>query len=141
MTPGGPAGGRAPALPPSDRIVLRGLRVFGHHGCLPHETEVGQVFVIDLELAVDLAGAGRSDDLGQAVHYGDLAGRVAELVAGRPRRLIEAVAEDVAGLVLADERVHEVRVRVTKPHAPLPVDAEVAVEVVRARTPAAEAVP
>jgi dihydroneopterin aldolase len=55
-------------------------------------------------------------------------------VGGRPRRLVEAVAEDVASLVLADERVHEVRVRVAKPHAPLPVDAaEVAVELVRSR--------
>jgi dihydroneopterin aldolase len=117
-----------------DRIHLRGLRVFGRHGILPHEAELGQVFVIDLELAVDLAAAGRDDDLASTVDYGRLAGRVAELVAGRPRRLVEAVAEDVAGLVLADGRVREVRVRVAKPHAPLPVDAaEVAVEVVRGR--------
>jgi dihydroneopterin aldolase len=118
-----------------DRIQLRGLRVFGRHGVLPHETELGQVFVIDLELALDLAAAGRDDDLAQTVDYGKLAGRVAELVAGRPHRLVEAVAEDVAGLVLADGRVREVRVRVAKPHAPLPVDAaEVAVELVRARS-------
>jgi dihydroneopterin aldolase len=117
-----------------DRILLRGLRVFGHHGQLPHETELGQVFVIDLELALDLGPAGRADDLGKTVDYGQLAGRVAELVAGRPRRLVEAVAEDVASMVLADGRVDEVRVRVAKPHAPLPVDAaEVAVELVRGR--------
>jgi dihydroneopterin aldolase len=117
-----------------DRILLRGLRVFGHHGVLGHETDLGQVFVIDLELAIDLGPAGRTDDLGETVDYGSLAGRVAELVGGRPRRLVEAVAEDVASLVLADERVHEVRVRVAKPHAPLPVDAaEVAVELVRSR--------
>jgi dihydroneopterin aldolase len=118
----------------SDRILLRGLRVFGHHGVLAHETDLGQVFVIDLELALDLGPAGRAVVLGGPVAYGSLAGRVAELVGGRPRRLIEAVAEDVASLVLADERVHEVRVRVAKPHAPLPVDAaEVAVELVRGR--------
>jgi 7,8-dihydroneopterin aldolase/epimerase/oxygenase len=118
----------------SDRILVRGLRVFGHHGVLAHETDLGQVFVIDLELALDLGPAGRTDDLGETVDYGSLAGRVAELVGGRPRRLVEAVAEDVASLVLADERVYEVRVRVAKPHAPLPVDAaEVAVELVRSR--------
>jgi dihydroneopterin aldolase len=43
------------------------------------------------------------------------------------------VAEDVAQLVLADERVRQVRVRVTKPQAPLPVDAAVAVEIIRDR--------
>ena len=66
---------------------------------------------------------GGADDLDRTVDYGSLAGRVAEVVGGRPRKLLEAVAEDVAQLVLADERVRQVRVRVTKPQAPLPVDA------------------
>ena len=116
-----------------DRILLEGLRVHGRHGVLPHEAELGQLFVVDLELQLDLAPAGRSDDLGQTVDYAALTGRVVELVASRPRTLIEAVAEDVAQLVLADERVRQVRVRVTKPQAPLPVDAAVAVEITRDR--------
>jgi 7,8-dihydroneopterin aldolase/epimerase/oxygenase len=116
-----------------DRILVRNLRVFAHHGALPEEGERGQVFVIDLDLRLDLGPAGRSDDLERTVDYGGLTGRVAELVAARRRNLIEAVAQDVADLVLADGRVREVRVRVSKPHAPLPVDAEVAVELVRAR--------
>jgi dihydroneopterin aldolase len=114
-----------------DRILLQGLRVHGRHGVLPHEAELGQVFVVDLELHLDLAPAGRSGDLGDTVDYGELAGRVAELVGGRPRRLLESVAEDLAALALADPRVEAVRVRVAKPHAPLPVDASVAVEVTR----------
>jgi dihydroneopterin aldolase len=118
-----------------DRILLEGLRVFAHHGALPHERQLGQVFVIDLEVGLDLAPAGQADDLERTVHYGVLAGKVAELVAARQRRLIEAVAEDVAALVLADQRVRRVRVRVGKPHAPLPVDARVAVEIVRERRP------
>jgi 7,8-dihydroneopterin aldolase/epimerase/oxygenase len=116
-----------------DRILLSGLRVHGHHGVLAHEADLGQVFVVDLELAVDLAPAGRSDDLGRTVDYGSLAGRVAEVVGGRPRKLLEAVATDVADLVLADQRVRRVRVRISKPQAPLPVDATVAVEITRDR--------
>ena len=50
-----------------------------------------------------------------------------------PHELLEAVAEDLAQLVLADERVRQVRVRVTKPQAPLPVDGSVAVEITRDR--------
>ncbi|HXP14432.1 MAG TPA: 2-amino-4-hydroxy-6-hydroxymethyldihydropteridine diphosphokinase [Actinomycetes bacterium] len=50
-----------------------------------------------------------------------------------PYELLETVAEDVAQLVLADDRVHQVRVRVAKPQAPLPVDATVAVEITRDR--------
>ena len=121
-----------------DRILLRGLRVRGHHGVLPHEAQLGQLFEVDLELALDLAAAGRADDLDLTVDYGSLAGRVAEVVGGRPRKLLEAVAEDVAQLVLADQRVRQVRVRVTKPQAPLPVDASVAVEITRDRVATGE---
>jgi dihydroneopterin aldolase len=125
-----------------DRILLSGLRVRGHHGALPHEGQLGQVFVVDLELAMDLGAAGRTDDLDKTVDYGSLAGRVAEVVGGRPRKLLESVAEDVAMLVLADERVRQVRVRVTKPQAPLPVDAAaVAVEITRDREAAGEGPP
>jgi 7,8-dihydroneopterin aldolase/epimerase/oxygenase len=119
--------------PSGDRIRLSGLRVFAHHGALAHERELGQVFVIDVDLGLDLAPAAAGDDLTRTVHYGELAERVAAVVAGGRRTLIEAVAEDVAGLVLGDERVRDVRVRVTKPHAPLPVDAEVSVEITRVR--------
>jgi dihydroneopterin aldolase len=77
----------------TDRILLSGLRVRGHHGVLAHEAQLGQVFVVDLELALDLAPAGRTDDLDRTVDYGSLAGRVAELVSGRPRKLLEAVAD------------------------------------------------
>jgi dihydroneopterin aldolase len=116
-----------------DRILIRNLRVFGHHGVLAEEAARGQVFVLDLDLSMDLEPAGRSDELDRTVDYGGLTARVADLVAGSRRQLLEAVAADVADLVLADERVLGVRVRVTKPHAPLGVDAEVAVEVVRGR--------
>ena len=57
----------------ADRILLTGLRVRGHHGVLPHEAQLGQVFVVDLELAVDLApnpegvGGPLLNHLGQAV--------------------------------------------------------------------------
>jgi dihydroneopterin aldolase len=117
----------------SDRVRLSNLRVFAHHGALPHERELGQVFVIDVDLGMDLAPAGTSDDLTRTLHYGHLAKAVAALVQSTPRNLIEAVAEDVAALVLRDERVHDVRVTVTKPHAPIAVDAEVSVEITRSR--------
>jgi len=118
---------------PGDRILVRNLRVFAHHGVLPHEAERGQVFVLDLDLSVDLEAAGRDDDLERTVDYGGLTERVAELVASSRRQLLEAVATDVAELVLADRRVQQVRVRVAKPHAPIRADAEVAVELVRGR--------
>jgi 7,8-dihydroneopterin aldolase/epimerase/oxygenase len=117
-----------------DRITVTGIEVFAHHGVLPHERELGQRFVIDLALELDLAPAAASDDVADTVHYGELAAEVAALVAGEPVDLIETVAERVAARCLADERVHAAEVTVHKPAAPLPVvAAEVAVTVRRAR--------
>lgn len=118
----------------SDRIALRGLTVRGHHGVFDHERRDGQDFVLDLVLDVDLAEAGASDDLADTVDYGALAEGAAAVVAGPPRRLIEAVAAEVAQRVLDDERVTAVEVTLHKPQAPITVPFDdVAVVVRRSR--------
>jgi dihydroneopterin aldolase len=119
----------------SDRITLTGLRVFGYHGVFEHEKRDGQDFLIDVTVWLDLTAAAASDDLTQTVHYGELAERVAAIVAGDPRDLIETVAGDIADEVLTDERVGEVEVTVHKPSAPIPLSfQDVAVTVRRRRS-------
>jgi dihydroneopterin aldolase len=118
----------------SDRITLTGLRVFGYHGVFEHEKRDGQDFLIDVTVWLDLTAAAATDDLTQTVHYGELAERVAAIVAGDPRDLIETVAGDIADEVLTDERVREVEVTVHKPSAPIPLSfQDVAVTVRRTR--------
>ena len=118
----------------SDRIALRGLQVWGHHGVYDHERRDGQDFVLDLVLDVDLAKAGASDDLADTVDYGALAEGAAAVVAGPPRRLIESVAAEVAQRVLDDKRVAAVEVTLHKPQAPITVPFDdVAVVVRRSR--------
>jgi 7,8-dihydroneopterin aldolase/epimerase/oxygenase len=122
--------------PPGDRIALRGLRVRGHHGVLDHERRDGQEFVVDVTAWLDLAPAAASDDLGDTLHYGELAQRVAAIVAGPPADLIETIAGRVADEVLTDPRVQAVEVTLHKPQAPIPLEfADVAVVVHRTRTP------
>lgn len=59
---------------PSDRIVVRGLRLWAHVGVLPFERERGQWFELDVELAFDLAAAARLDDLGLSLDYSQAIG-------------------------------------------------------------------
>ncbi|RIJ53238.1 dihydroneopterin aldolase [Clavibacter lycopersici] len=106
---------------PTDRIILTGLRVHAHHGVFAEERRDGQPFVIDLEVALDLAPAGGSDELGRTLHYGELAEEVAAAVGRDPVDLIETVAERVAGVVLAHPVARSVRVTVHKPDAPIAV--------------------
>ena len=118
----------------ADRISLTGLRVRGRHGVFDFERAQGQDFVVDVLLELDLMPAAQSDDVADTVHYGELAERLAVIVAGEPVNLIETLAERLAAACLADARVQLATVTVHKPQAPVPHDfADVAVTVTRRR--------
>lgn len=118
-----------------DRITLTGIRAWAHHGVLAHEGELGQRFVADVSLEVDLAAAGRSDDLDDTLDYGAVASVVHDRLTGPTHELVEAVAADVAAAVLAhDGRISAVEVTLHKPHAPVTVDLDdVAITIRRTR--------
>lgn len=118
----------------TDRITLTGLRVRGRHGVFDHEKRAGQDFLVDVTVWIDLDTAARTDDLAHTVDYGALAGRVAEIVGGPARDLIETVAAEVAEDVMTDQRVHATEVTIHKPDAPIPLTfADVTVTVRRSR--------
>src|SRR3989337_1661531 len=103
-----------------DRILLEGMIFYGKHGTLPAERELGQPFVVDVELHLDLQPAGLSDDLAQTVDYSEVHRRAKSVVEGPPVNLTEAVAERIAAAILEDHPLVEtVRVKVAKPHARL----------------------
>jgi dihydroneopterin aldolase len=104
----------------TDRIFLKGLLVHAHHGLLSHESEVGQRFVIDLDMAVDLARAAASDHLADTVSYADVAAVTVSTFKARNFKLLEAAAGAVAEAILAAfPAIAAVTVTVHKPHAPI----------------------
>jgi dihydroneopterin aldolase len=105
----------------ADQIALTGLTVRGHHGVFDFERRDGQDFVVDVVLELDTAAAARSDDLTQTVHYGELASALADVVAGEPVQLLETLAQRLADVCLADDRVERATVTVHKPQAPIPL--------------------
>jgi len=101
----------------TDRILIEGLRVRCVIGVNEREREAKQEVVIDIALRTDLRAAGRSDDIADTVDYSALTKSVVEHVAGSRFRLLEALAESVADVCLANARVTRVDVRVRKPGA------------------------
>ncbi|GAB4582688.1 dihydroneopterin aldolase [Nocardia sp. IFM 10818] len=105
----------------TDRIELRGLRVYGHHGVFDFEKRDGQEFVVDLTVWTDFSAAAKSDDLAETIHYGELADQVAAIVGGEPRDLVETVVSEIADQVIAAHpRIAAVEVVLHKPSAPIP---------------------
>jgi dihydroneopterin aldolase len=104
----------------TDRIFLKGLLVHAHHGLLSHESEVGQRFVIDLDMALDLSPAAASDHLADTVSYADVAAVTVHTFKARNFKLLEAAAGAVADAILsAFPPIAAVTVTVHKPHAPI----------------------
>ena len=102
-----------------DKLELKGMRFFGYHGVYPEENRLGQQYIVDLIVQLDLGKAGRSDDLNETINYPDIYHTVQSIVQGPPFKLIEAVAEHIAQTLLSSYMlVDEVTVRVTKPHPP-----------------------
>lgn len=119
----------------SDSIFVRGLLIHAHHGVMAHEAEVGQRFVIDLELAGDLIDAGKSDKLVDTISYSSIVEVAARAFTQHRYRLVEAAAAQVADALLATfARANTVRVTVHKPHAPIAaIFNDVGVSILRTR--------
>jgi dihydroneopterin aldolase len=103
----------------SDRLRVAGIEVQGHHGVFDFERREGQRFVVDLVLGLDTRPAAASDDLADTVDYGGLVERVRAAVENDPVDLIETLAERIADLCLADDRVEWTEVTLHKPEAPI----------------------
>ncbi|MDW0111334.1 dihydroneopterin aldolase [Sporosarcina aquimarina] len=104
-----------------DFIHLNEMQFYGYHGALAEEAVLGQRFTVSVSMAVDLAGAGKDDDLSKTVNYAEAYSIVQSIVEGEPVKLIETVAERIAGKLLSDYKtqVSGVRVLVVKPDPPI----------------------
>ena len=99
----------------TDRIRLEGMVFEGTHGVHEHEQQHPQPFEVDVELGLDLAPAGRTDDLERTIDYSAVFTHVGGIVATTRFRLIEALAERIADELLATFGPDEVVVRIRKP--------------------------
>lgn len=105
----------------TQKVEIRGLRVFGHHGVLEHERKNGQYFLIDTKIWIDSERASATDDIANTVSYDDIAQLIANNVKQNPVNLLETLAQRLADEVFfaASPWARKVKVTVSKPDAPI----------------------
>ena len=119
----------------TDRLAVRGIEAFGHHGVFDFERREGQTFTIDLVLGLDTRTAAANDDLHDTVDYGTLVAAVKKAVETDPVDLIETLAQRIAEVCLTDDRVQWTEVTVHKPDAPIEATfTDVALTIFRSRS-------
>jgi len=116
-----------------DKIYIKDLEIYGFHGVNQQEKDMGQRFIISLELFFSLQAPGESDNLNETVNYAQVCVDIEEEFKKEKYDLIEKAAEKLAKFVLMNYKlVDRVKVKIKKPWAPIgkPLD-HVAVEIDR----------
>ncbi|HYH22920.1 MAG TPA: dihydroneopterin aldolase [Azospirillum sp.] len=115
------------------RLFIQGLAIDAEIGAWTHEKGKRQPIRLDIELTVlDQGDAG--DDLTHVVCYSTVADQVRAVVARGHFNLVERLAHEIAGELLADCRILAVRIRIEKPCAIADSDAA-GIEIRRERVP------
>ena len=123
------------------RILVRDLVVPWTVGIHQHEKEQAQPVRLNIDLLAREPADFAADDYNQVVCYERIVEGIRNLSASGHVKLVETLADQIAAMCLADERVERATVRVEKLNA-LAEAASVGIEITRTRadvTPAATA--
>ena len=102
-----------------DKIQLQGMVFYGFHGVGQPERDLGQRFIVDLEMERDLNLAGLTDNPEDTVNYSRVYTVVKDILEGPSRKLLENLAETIAQKVLSDFDINSIKVIVKKPEVPI----------------------
>ena len=97
-----------------DILFLRDFRLELIIGLYEWERKAPQPVMIDLEIGLYDHKAGHTDQIGDTIHYGQVAERIRESVATREIRLVETLGEHIAELVRGEFGAPWVKVTVRK---------------------------
>lgn len=117
----------------ADHIYIKNLECFANHGVLEAEKQLGQKFLVSLDMEVDTRKAGNTDNLKYSVNYAEVSQTVMTFMKEQTFDLIETVAEKIANqLLLKYSLLLAIQVEIKKPWAPVMLPLEtVAVSVRR----------
>jgi FolB domain-containing protein len=115
-----------------DQIFIKDLLIRGVIGISEREREQPQDILVNVVMSADISAAGESDNVDESVNYRTVAKKILAHVEKVQRYTVEALATDIAGLILEDPKVLSVRVKVEKPGA-VRFSKSVGVEIERSR--------
>ena len=97
-----------------DTIFIREFRVDAWVGIYDWEKLRPQTLELEVEIGIPGSAAGKSDDIHDTVHYGQVVERFSAELAQRRFGLLEALAEHLAAIVTGEFKAPWVRLSVAK---------------------------
>lgn len=97
-----------------DTVFIRDLRVRTLVGIFEWERRIRQEIRLDIEMGFDIRKAAGSDDIADTLDYKAVAQRVRQFVEDSSYQLVEALAENVAAIILKEFPVSNVKLTLNK---------------------------
>ena len=105
---------------PLSTVRLVNAVFYAHHGVMEEEHRIGGRYEVDVAMDLDVREAAATDDLAKTVDYERVYTLVRDVVTGANAYLIERLAAEIAGAVLAAyPAIAHVEVTVRKPNPPV----------------------
>jgi len=98
-----------------DIIFLEQVKVQTKLGVPAWERMLPQTIILDIEIGYDLSNACKSDAIADTIDYGAVVERIRDTLNTHSFQLVEALAEHVCQLILADFGALRVKIKVAKP--------------------------
>ena len=101
------------------KIILENMEFHAYHGCLEHEQQLGNTFIVSVSMELDTNQPGKTDDLAHTLNYQ----LVYDVIRGQmemPSKLIEHVGQRIIDTLFDDfPQIHSLNVRLSKLNPPL----------------------
>ena len=100
-----------------DKVFIHELTAFASIGAYDWEHTIKQRLVFDIELYWDFSNAVETDDVQYCLNYAEVSERILNFVEGKPFKLVETVAYQVANLLQETYGIQKLRIKLHKPKA------------------------
>lgn len=103
-------------------ILLKEIRCYAYHGVAPQENLIGNEYIIDLKLKVDISRAAQTDDVADTVNYAEVH-HVIKTEMAVPSKLLEHVGGRIVEKLFQQfSTIEEIELRLSKRNPPMGAD-------------------
>ncbi len=100
-------------------ILLENIEFYSYHGVLEQETRVGNTFIINIKVGVDISEAAQSDDISDTINYAEMYEIIAQEME-KPSKLIEHIAKRIIdSLKLRYPQIESIELKLSKRNPPI----------------------
>ena len=105
-------------------ILLKEIRCYAYHGVAPQENLIGNEYIIDLKLKVNISKAAQTDEVADTVNYAEVHHVIMTEMAVTSKLLEHAGGRIVEKLFQQFPTIEEIELRLSKRNPPMGADIE-----------------